>query len=125
MAGETSLVKQTLTELGILHTFANSDTVNNNKFANPNGNDLFLLIKNPGASTATVTITAQNTSFSKVSEGVLTKTDTVVAMGIGEERLVGPFPKGSWNDVNSEVILIAGGAGASDIDYALIEVPKF
>lgn len=120
MAGETALTVRTVdqdNEYDFQGNLENADTGNNNSAANPNG-DLMLFCYNNGATgEATVTITAQTTSYSKSGEGTLTKSDKVVTLSTGEFDVVGPFAKSPWNDANDNIIITAGGTGAADVDY--------
>jgi len=111
------------TELDYGANLEDADTVNNNSAANVNG-DLMLLMENPGASSATVTITAQNSPKSIQGHGPLTKADKVVSLAAGEEKMIGPLNAAMWNDGNNNIILTAGGAGAADVNYYAFRGPK-
>jgi hypothetical protein len=114
---------QKIVEAGILHTFANADTVNGDKFKNFSGK-VFLLVKNTGASAATVTINAIPTSKNDPDLGVLSKTDPVISLAAGDEKLVGPFKKGAFNDGAGDVSVAYGGLGAADVDVAALELSE-
>lgn len=120
-AVETALTVTRLTETSVLLPYENSDDVNGNSASNRTG-DVFLAISLPSgaAGTATVTITAQNTSKEVVGYGVLTKADNVISMGLGEEKVVGPFPPRSWNDSSGNLIISYTGTGAADVDIAAL-----
>jgi hypothetical protein len=108
---------QTVTESGILHTFANADTGAGDKFKNFTGK-VFLLLKNTGGSSATATINAIPTSKNDPELGLLSKADVAVALAAGEEKIVGPFKKGAFNDSAGDVSIAYTGAGAADVDVA-------
>ena len=115
-AVETVLVVGDVVEAGLdVSTPTNCDTVNNHSAANQNG-DVFLYLDNPGASTATVTITAQTTSKDVPGFGTLTKSDQVITLLTTETFLAGPFLPLAFNDGNNNVIITCGGAGAADVD---------
>lgn len=115
------LVVGSISETPIEGGYAAPDSVDGAEAANPNG-DLLLHVKNTGISSATLTVTAQKTSFSVSGHGPLAKDDLVVSLDAGEEKFVGPFPKRPWNDSDDKVEMEAGGAGAADIEVAALRV---
>lgn len=119
---ETALTVGSVSETELdVTTLENADTSNNNSAANLNG-DVMLLLDNPGASTATVTVTAQTTSKNVSGYGPMTKADKVVTLTTGQTKLVGPFPAKTWNDGNGNLIITAGGAGAADVDLKAFRI---
>lgn len=124
LAVETALTVTEISETPILLPYENADNSNGNSFSNRSG-DVFLslLLPTGSAGSATVTVTAQTTSTEVPGFGVLTKADLVVALSVGEEKIVGPFPSQSWNDNSGNVILAITGTGASDVDFAALRIP--
>lgn len=121
---ETALTVTEISETPILLPYENADNSNGNSFSNRSG-DAFLSLLLPvgSAGSATVTVTAQTTSTEVPGFGVLTKSDLVVALAVGEEKIVGPFPAQAWNDNSGNVILAITGTGASDVDFAALRIP--
>lgn len=114
------LTVQTVSEDGLAETYANADTGSGDKVTNKNG-DVILRFKNPGASSATATISAQNTTKKVGSWGNLTRSDIAVALAAGEEKTVGPFGTGAFNDANGDLNIAYSGAGSADIDVAALK----
>ena len=59
----------------------------------------FIHVKNDDASSMDLTIVTQNTSDD------LAVADRVISIPAGEERIIGPFPTGIYNDANGKVQL--------------------
>ena len=115
-----TLTVQTLDEAELDPTLDNADTGSGDLFAN-DGNT-FCLLENPGASAATATFAKVVTNTKKPGIGKVTKSDLVVNIGAGEQRLVGPFPKAGYNNGSGQVAVSYGGAGAADVDIAAIKM---
>ena len=115
------LTREKITESILEPSFNNADTGSGDKIKNNDGKT-FLLIKNPGASSATVTVAAQGTSIDVPGYGPMVKANLAVPVNAGEEKLVGPFPASAWSDSNGDLNLSYSGAGASDIDVAPLEI---
>lgn len=120
-AVETALTVTPLTETAIDLPFEDADNVNGNSVSNRTG-DVFLTLFLPSgaAGTATVTLTAQTTSTTVPGFGPMTKADLVIALALGEEKVVGPFSVGAWNNSTGNLILSFTGTGASDVDVAAL-----
>jgi hypothetical protein len=116
-----TLSAQTITETGGAVTYANSDTGSGDKTKNMDGL-VFLHIKNPGASSATVTINAIVESKSVPGYGTLTKSDRVISLTAGQDKFVGPFPPGIWTDSTGFLNWTYGGASAADVDVAVLKI---
>jgi hypothetical protein len=122
-AGETALTVQTVSETEAAIGYESVDVTNANSAANPNG-DLFLLLFNEhGADSATVTITAQNTTKTVPGYGVMTKADKVVTLTTLQRKVVGPFRKASWNNSSGLVIITTTGTASGSVDIAAMRVP--
>ena len=67
------------------------------------GGDVILHVRNGDASSHTVTVTAQATSREVAGFGAMTKGDAAVAVPAGNDRFIGPFPTGAFNDANGKV----------------------
>ncbi len=122
LAAPTALTVQTMSETPLEATYANADTVNGNSAANPEG-DLFIHAKNPGGSSATVTISAQKTSKKIPGYGSLTKSDITCSLATTEECFVGPLNTEFWNS-SGAVQITYGGAGSADVDIVAIRPQK-
>ena len=122
---ETALTVTRLTETSILLPYENADNVNGNSISNRTG-DVFLalLLPSGSAGSATVTLTAQTTSTTVPGFGPMTKADLVIALAVGEEKVVGPFAVGAWNNATGNLILSFTGTGASDVDVAALRAIK-
>jgi len=116
--GQTAIVVQTTSETAITPTASTgaTDHVAGWTVTNPNG-DMMLLIENTaGTGDGVVVITAQDPSVTVPGFGPLTKANISITVGINSQRLVGPFPKNSWNDSNGNVAGPAiTGTGNGDI----------
>jgi len=121
-AVETALTVTELSETAIIAPFENADNANGNSYQNRTADASILLLLPVGsAGTATVTITAQNTVNPNVPGwGPLTKADIVVALNVGEQKLLGPLAVNAWNDSNGDVIISYAGTGAADVDVAVV-----
>lgn len=115
-AARTALTIQTSSETSALLNFQSANDVDGNSVAN-NGK-VYLACKNPGASSATVTIPAQATSKNIAGFGVVTKADVVMSLAAGEEEIAGPFAVSAFNNSSGLMLLNYGGAGAADVDCA-------
>jgi len=115
------LPRQKITETIVTPTFNNADTGSGDTVSNKDGKT-FLYFKNPGASSATATITAVGTSKEVAGYGPLTKVDLAVSVNAGEEKVVGPFPNSAWNDSSGILDIQYSGAGAADIDVAVFSI---
>lgn len=62
----------------------------------------FLVIKNGDASSKTVTVTAQNTSFESSTYGNAVKENQSLAVAAGSVGVMGPFPVQAFNDSNGK-----------------------
>lgn len=120
-AVETALTVTRLSETAVLFPYQNADSANGNSIQNRTG-DVFLAVKVPsgGAGSATVTIVAQNTTNTVPGWGPLTKANLAVALTVGQEKLVGPFPARAWNNSAGNMIVTYSGAGAADVDIAAL-----
>lgn len=113
-----TLSRQTIDEDGVTVIYANAGG-SGDVVTNTDGKT-FLHLKNPGASTATVTITAQNTSKEVAGWGTLTKSDVVITLTTGTEQFAGPFAIDAFNNSSGQIALTYGGAGAADVDVAAL-----
>lgn len=120
IGAETALVPITLTETA-QDFFTDADQANGNKITNPSG-VMTIVARNASASdAATVTITAQNTSFEVSGYGTLTKANLVITLALGETKTVilkGTVP---WNDSSGDIILAIGGVAAADVSLAALK----
>lgn len=85
-------------------------------------NRTVLLVKNPGAGAATVTVAAQVTSATIAGLGVVTIPDVVATLAAGEAAVIGPLPS-SYNTSAGMLSLSYGGASAADVDVAALKLP--
>ncbi len=74
----------------------------------------FLLVRNPGASSADLTITTY-----KTVDGCAVD-DKTLTIGAGESHLIGPFPTEYYNDGDDEVTLTFTDTGAPDCELTVI-----
>ena len=86
---------------GLAATYSNA-AVGGDEFSNDG--QTFIHIKN-GATDVNVTIAAQDTSINKQGYGDVTIANTVVTCTASQDRLIGPFPQGRFNDSNGKVQL--------------------
>ncbi len=114
MAAPTTLTVQELSETAWTQSLTAADTANGNRVSNPNG-DIFLILANPGGTTADVIIDAATASVSVPGYGPLTKSDLTVSLGATTTKLVGPFSKRAWNDTSGFVQLTFSGAGSNNV----------
>jgi hypothetical protein len=76
----------------------------------PNGEgDAFVHVKNAGVGSINVTAAIVNGSRTIEGFGAFSKSSLVVAVPAGEERLIGPFPRGAWNNTSGQVALSYSG----------------
>ena len=69
----------------------------------------FLMVVNGGAGSINVTATVQNADLDSESHGEISKGDRVVAVGAGETKMIGPFARGAFNDINGKVQITYSG----------------
>jgi len=119
---QTALTIQSISETALEATYANADTENGNKVINPGG-DLILHFKNPGASAAVVTVTAQKTSKNVPGLGPLTKASITCNLAAGEDCFVGPLNTEFWN-LGGSVFMTFSGVGSGDVDIAALRPTK-
>jgi len=119
----TTLTVQSIGETALLVVYADAEVNDHNKFSNVD-QSFFLHVKNPGVSSATATVSAQTTSFTDSVLGAITKSSITISLSAGEEKFAGPFKGKVYNDSNDDVIITYSGAGAADIDIAVLKAPK-
>lgn len=103
-------------------TYSNA-TVSGGDVATNTDGKLLLHVKNPGSSTATVTVTAQKTTVIRVGYGTLTRADIVASLDAGEEAFMGPFPIDAFNTASGNAAITYSGDGAADVDIAALKIP--
>jgi hypothetical protein len=93
----TTLTPSAYTRAGLdLATEAAADATGNNWV---NSGKEFLYVDNQGAVTCNVTLVYNTTSQTFDGQAVANK---VVAVAAGARKIIGPFPTGIYNDVNSK-----------------------
>ena len=80
----------------------------------------FLHVKNGGGGSINVTINAQRTSARVPGVGVVTISDEVVAVGAGEERMIGPFTE-AFMDASGNVVIDY--SGTTSVTAAALKLP--
>lgn len=95
-----TLTEQTFDEGGTDLTL-DAAAVAGDQFANT-GKQL-LIISNGDASSKTVTITAQDTSFEDKEYGNAVKQNQSLAVAAGSVGIMGPFPRRAFNDSSDNV----------------------
>lgn len=124
-ASPTALTVQVASETAASLNEQSCDSVNGNYVPNTNGDVALVLYNSDNSNSATVTVTAQKTTFTNVKGyGPLTKSSLAVSLATGARKIVGPFPAGAWNDSNGRVQLTFSGSGASSVKVAPIRVPR-
>lgn len=114
LAVPTNVVVQELSETPFTQAQITVDSVNGNRFYNPNG-DVFFVLNNPGASAGDVVFASQATSVNVPGYGPVTKANLTVTLAAGATKLVGPFAKRAWNNADGYITLSFSGAGASTL----------
>lgn len=88
----------------------------------PNDGRTFLLVENGGASSITVTVTAQKTSLSVPGLGNVTKANVAQAIAAGDEALLGPFAPAVFNDINGNIDITY--SGVTSVSVAAIRLAQ-
>lgn len=113
-----ALAIQTPSESGTTVTYASctggGDTAANN-------GKMLLHVKNGsgGALTVTVTKTA-SASITDHQYGLLTKADSVVSVGAGAEKFIGPFATGAFNSTSGTIAITY--SGVTSLTIAAIQI---
>lgn len=81
----------------------------------PNDGRTYLHIKNGGGSSITLTVTTQLTVDGKALA------DDSITVTNGQERIVGPFPPGIYNDASNQVSL--GYSGVTSVTVGVFRLP--
>lgn len=123
-AWTATLSRQTVSDsaAALEPTYANADTASGDLVTNTDGKTL-LLVKNPGSSTATVTVTAQVASTTKPGFGTVSRANIVATLSAGEAAVMGPFPIDAFNTGAGNISISYGSAGAPDVDTAALKLP--
>lgn len=123
-AVETTVSVQSVAEASAALTFANADTSNGNRFQNPN-EDVLLVLRNVHATdAATVTIDAATASINDPVLGTVSKADNVVSLAAGDIKILGPFPRRTFNTTAEFVNMAVSGDAASSVRIAPFKSPK-
>ena len=113
------LTIQDIVEAGLNASYA-AASAGGDAFENTGGN-VMVHVKNGGASSRTVTVTAQQTSSSVRGFGTMTKANVAVAIPAGEDRFIGPFPRSAFNDAAGKVQLTY--SSQTDLTLAALRLP--
>ncbi len=114
------LTIQNVVEAGLSATYAAADS-GGDAALNVSG-DVVLHVKNDDAASKTVTVTAQRSSQVVPDFGDMSKSDIVVSIPAGEDRFIGPFPKGAYNDGAGKVQVTY--SATTSVTIAALRVPK-
>ena len=101
------LTKQKILESGLAPTMVAA--AGGGDAITKNVGNVFFMVVNGGAGSINVTATVQNADLDSDSHGEIIKGDRVVAVGVGETKLIGPFARGAFNDINGKVQITYSG----------------
>jgi hypothetical protein len=87
---------QVISRTGLAEAFTAADNANGETC--PNNGNLFLHVKNTGGGSCTVTVTTPGT----VDGLAITDLTVVVPLTTGD-RMIGPFPTGTYNDSSGNI----------------------
>jgi hypothetical protein len=82
-----------------------------------NNGRFFVVIKNSGEVSCTVTFTAQVTSFHSPQYGTSSIANATLAVASGRSGFIGPFPVSTFNDTNGYVQMTY--SATSDVTVAI------
>ena len=114
------LTIQNVVEAGLAATYANASS-GGDAVLNTNG-DVVLHVKNDDVASKTVTVTAQRTSQNVPDFGDMSKSNIQVSIPASEDRFIGPFPKGAYNDGAAKVQITY--SAVTSVTIAALRVPK-
>lgn len=122
-ANSAALTRQVISDAvaGVEPTYA-ARGVSGDTCTNTDGKSL-IHAKNPGASAATVTITAQSASTNVPGYGLVSRANIVLALAAGEQGFAGPFPLNAFNNSSGAIAISYGGAGEADVTIACLQLP--
>lgn len=120
----STLVRQNLSDsaTGLEATYQAASYTTSDTVTNTDGKTL-IHVKNPGASSATVTVAPVNATVIKAGYGTLTRASIVAALAAGEAAFLGPFPIEAFNSGSGNVTVTYGGAGSVDITIGALKLP--
>lgn len=101
------LTKQKILESGLAPTMV-AAAGGGDAIVNNTGKE-FLMVVNGGGGSINVTATVQNADLNSDSHGEISKGDRIVAVAAGETKLIGPFARIAFNDINGKVQLAYSG----------------
>ncbi len=113
MADPTTLTPIQTTLAGAAPNLVAVDGVNGNRFLNSGKS--FLHVKNDGASPINVVAASVHNCNYGYDH------DITVAVANGAEKMIGPFPRGRFNDANGYVVVTF--SGATSVTAEVVEVP--
>ena len=113
-----TLTVQEPSEVGAALTYANA-AGGGDVF--PNDGKTVLHVKNGGGSSINVTITAQTTAATVPGMGVVAKSNRVVAVPAGEDRMIGPLPTKAFNNSSNQAAVSY--SAVTSVTVAPIRVP--
>lgn len=110
----TDLTVQDIVRTGLQATYT-AAIADGHMFAN-DGKQTFIQVINNDAASKTITIQTPATVDS------LAVTDRTVAVPAGEERFIGPFPKGTYNQSDGKVYIDY--SAVTSVTVAVLKVPE-
>lgn len=114
LAVPTIKTVQEISETPFTQANVTVDSVNGDRFYNPNG-DVFLVLNNPGASAGDFVIASQALSVDVPGYGPVVKSNLTVTVAAGVTKIVGPFAKRAWNNSDGYLTVTYSGAGAATL----------
>lgn len=92
-----TLTVQRIVESGLNATYSAAAALGDT-FVNDSSERIFLHVKNGDASSKTITIAPEVSSKSVAGFGTMTKATISVAIAAGQDRFIGPFPRGAFGN---------------------------
>lgn len=115
-----TLTVQVVAEAGLAPSYA-AAAGGGDEIPNDNG-DVILHVKNGGGGSINVTVAPQVASVAlNGGLGTYTRSNLVVAVPNGGERMIGPFPRRAFNNANGRVAVTY--SGVTSVTVAAIRVP--
>ena len=125
-AAPTAVTRRTANETPYYDgQFTDADQANGNKVNNADGLTQLIFMNTNTAGTATVTITAQKTTFNVPGVGPLTKSNITCSLTAlsGSACFVGKLNATIWNDASGMIQVTYSGNGSGDVKLIPFAAP--